>query len=733
MTGMISQAVPSGSIRRLLTLVVALALATAGLVAIAAPAAAVHAAPWRFTSVTVESSISGYHGAEPSKGWVLQCPAGYTAVSGGVVGGDAITGLFRLLEYPNPADGTYHIWVKNGASSGTTITLAATCVWLDDVGTITTVTAEFARNGSGHAGGILRCPEGTAVLSGGVDWSHTGVREIDTSTPITDGTSQGTGWYVAGWSDVTGVLGVELRCVSSSLLGAEYATADDSTLMSPGETTAKAVCTTGYRILTGGAGPAGTKDPGVPQVSSSVSGPLGAQQWPVEGEQRSGVVLRALALCVPASTVSFTYTQAPPALSTARSGSITFTAADTAGETIAVACSLDGVQRGCSSGNPVGYGPLADGSHTFSVTVENRSGFSQTFPFPWTVDTTAPYISGHAPTASASLTGPFTIAFSEPVSGVPAAVIVHAERANVDVAGTITRPSVTTAAWTPKALLVAGETYRVSVSAAVRDVAGNPLAATSFTVRTTTTVENTSAALQKYWDVDNTPIASGGSYIVSNLPGTRADVTFTATAGQTASVYGIQLPDGGNADVYLDGVKQATLSFYAATAARVRVYLSGSLTAGTHTISIRPLGTKPAASTNSWVALDNVTIGTTVKQETALTQSFRLVTAASAFGRSYDTMTQATATDPTPARFKLTLVGTGVNVYATKTSASGQARVYVDGALKTTINLNSPSTIYKALVYSTTFPLGTHDIRIEAVGTSTGTTSSVNLDRITIT
>ena len=39
---------------------------------------------------------------------------------------------------------------------------------------------------------------------------------------------------------------------------------------------------------------------------------------------------------------------------------------------------------------------------------------------------------------------------------------------------------------------------------------------------------------------------------------------------------------------------------------------------------------------------------------------------------------------------------------------------------------------YKALAYSTTFTLGKHVIRIEAVGTSSGATSSVNLDRITI-
>jgi hypothetical protein len=58
--------------------------------------------------------------------------------------------------------------------------------------------------------------------------------------------------------------------------------------------------------------------------------------------------------------------------------------------------------------------------------------------------------------------------------------------------------------------------------------------------------------------------------------------------------------------------------------------------------------------------------------------------------------------------------------------------VTVDGVVKATIDLYSPSTVYKALVYSGTIPLGQHLIRVEAVGTSTGANSSINVDRITI-
>src|SRR5262245_52429942 len=701
-------------------------LATAGLAASPAPAVAVHTVPWRFTTVTVNSSISGWNGAEPIKGWVLQCPAGYTAVSGGIVGGDATDGVWRLLEYPDPNDGTFHIMARNGAASGTTIILAATCVWLDDVGTITIVNATFARNGNGRAGGTLYCPAGTTVLSAGTDWSNfSNGRSIDYSAPVTDGTQYGLGWYVAGYSDVAGVLGIELRCVDSALLTAEYAEADDSAA-GPGERFATAACAAGFRLLTGGAGPAVGRNPGVDQGRTSLSGPVSYSQWPVRSYMPSGVILRSLALCVPASTVSVSYTVHPAALSTASSGSIVFTAADSAGETVTVSCFLDGAARSCASGFTIPYGPLLDGDHAFQVIAKNKSGFVDSSEFDWKIDATVPTISGHGPMSAGSLTGAYTINFSEPVDGVTtSSVTVHAESANVNVSGKVGRPNSTTATWTPNARLVPGETYRFSFSSAIHDTAGNPLTTTFFTVRTVTTVDSTSTALERYWDLDNSAIASGGAYIVSRLAGTQANLSFTATAGQTVSLYGIRVARGGYADVYLDGVKKATASFYAATTARARVYLSAALSAGTHTISIRPLGTKPAGSSGTAVPVDDVEIGATVKQESSLIQTFRRDSAASAWGGSYDVINHVTDGDTTPPRFRLTFVGTGVKVYVTKTSPSGTARVYVDNVLKATVNLHSASTVYGALVYSGTVALGVHTVRIEAVGTSTGTNSSI--------
>lgn len=817
--------------RRVANVALMLLVAAAGLISTPAPvAAAAHAVPWRFTTVTTTGSLGGL----TQKDFFLNCPSGYIPVSGGVVGGSVADVLQIWEDWPDATDGTYHLLLANTSfSTTTTVTVAVNCVWLADVGTIYYRIGTFSRNSNGYAGGYTYCGSGLTVLSAGVAWSVGGARHVYFSSPITGGTQYGTGWYAAGWIQTSGAtLGVELRCVSSSLLTAEYAEAQD-TGAGPANGGVTATCTvSGYRVLVGGsAPPADQQNPGVNQ-GFSTSGPSDYRHYVSFGRHESGVILRTLMLCVPWSTVSVSITNQPPALSASSDGSVTFNAADSAGETITLHCTLDGTTVGCAN-NVANLYSVVDGPHSFIVQVQNQynsfasklaqwsvdthaptiqshsptsdlpiggpmtinfseavTGLStssvtvhddttnvdvagtvgtptastatwtptaaltpgDTYRFSFTSaihdaagnpltatfftvnaapDTTAPTIQSHAPTSGLAITGPLTITFSEPVSGVDGtSLTVHAIGANVDVAGVVARPTSSTATWTPSTRLVPGETYRFSFTTAIHDASANPLAATSFDVRAAASVENTSAAFLEYWDRDASSLANGGSYISSSLSGSKADLTFTATAGQTVAIYGIRTSSGGYADVYLDGVRKATASFYAASTGRARVYLSAALTAGTHTISIRPLGTKPTASTGTWVGVDNALVGSTVKQESSFKQAFRRSSSASASGGSYDTMIHKIDSDTNVPKIEVTLVGTGVKVYATKTTSSGSARIYVDGVLKATVSLHASATVYQALVYSGTFALGQHVIRVAAVGTSTGSTSSVSVDRI---
>ena len=205
--------------RSFVATVTAFLLATSGLAAAPPPAEAVRTVPWRFYQMSLPNeAISGYQFQTSMKSWTFQCPAGYTAVSGGLTGGDAPNGIYRLLEYPTP-------WTARTTSRKRRIERNGDLAWSrlrlarrrwrhhDSHGRVRRTPMRIAP-------GILRLSEGsgTSVLSAGVDWSigDTG-KTIDFSSPITDGTNLFTGWYVAGYSPSAGVLGIELRCVDSSL------------------------------------------------------------------------------------------------------------------------------------------------------------------------------------------------------------------------------------------------------------------------------------------------------------------------------------------------------------------------------------------------------------------------------------------------------------------------------------------------------------------------------------
>jgi len=199
----------------------------------------------------------------------------------------------------------------------------------------------------------------------------------------------------------------------------------------------------------------------------------------------------------------------------------------------------------------------------------------------------------------------------------------------------------------------------------------------------------------------------------------------------------MRLPDGGNADVYLDGAKVASASFYRASPARAKGYVSPPLSAGDHSVELLVAGTRPAGSTGTNVSVDSVAVGGTTFEETALTQSFATVDLSTASGGSYDKQAYTTDSDGGPA-FQVKIVGTGVDVFVVRTPRSGKARILVDGVAKQTVDLHADSIQPNRLAFSTTFNdstfdgRGVHVIRIEPVGTATGASSAVGIDRIVV-
>ena len=116
----------------------------------------------------------------------------------------------------------------------------------------------------------------------------------------------------------------------------------------------------------------------------------------------------------------------------------------------------------------------------------------------------------------------------------------------------------------------------------------------------------------------------------------------------------------------------------------------------------------------------------------AVKLAFRRVSTSKAYGSSYDTVDHVKSSDtggiPT---YRLVFRGTDVEVYATKSTSSGKANVYIDGTKKASINL-SASTKYRALVFdSPTLSNAVHTIEIRLTGTKSKASkgTSVGIDR----
>jgi hypothetical protein len=274
----------------------------------------------------------------------------------------------------------------------------------------------------------------------------------------------------------------------------------------------------------------------------------------------------------------------------------------------------------------------------------------------------------------------------------------------------------------------------VQLGTAIEDAAGHALVPPDWTVRADTLVDDAKPVVVQNWDSDRSSRASKRHYIASRTKGSHADLTFTAPASGEASLFGMRMPTGGHAQIYLDGVLTKKVSFYARRLGRARVFKATGLNPGSrHNLTVVVTGTKPSASKGTWVNLDSVTVGNTVKQETAMVQGFRQVTAAPAYGGAYSTIDHATRGDsggkPT---YRLRFRGTSVSVHAVLGPNSGKAAIYVDGVLKKKVNLTASGQAYDVDVFSMSLTDKIHEIRVVPLGTRSGKRSAVGIDRFVI-
>jgi manganese oxidase len=307
-------------------------------------------------------------------------------------------------------------------------------------------------------------------------------------------------------------------------------------------------------------------------------------------------------------------TAAPTAAITARpsnptnAGTLSFGLGVTGGPAT-VTCSLSTgapVLVPCTS--PVAYSAQPDGLYTFTVVATDAAGnASAPAAYSFRLDRTAPVPAAPlaTPSLNAAMTAnvPTVISWSAADGGAGVASYTVEESANGGATFTpIPLPAPTATSATRQ--LAPGKTYQYRVRST--DKAGN---ISTFAVgeKFLVGLAQETAASVAYtgtWSTQALAAASGGSMRYASAAGRVARFSFSGIRAAWIAARG---PNRGKADVYVDGVKVATVDLWASAQQLKRIVYVASVPAGSHVLEVRVLGTRRAGATGARVDVDAFT------------------------------------------------------------------------------------------------------------------------------
>jgi SpoIID/LytB domain protein len=215
------------------------------------------------------------------------------------------------------------------------------------------------------------------------------------------------------------------------------------------------------------------------------------------------------------------------------------------------------------------------------------------------------------------------------------------------------------------------------------------------------------------WTVQSATAASGGSFRYIDTDGS-CTVTFAGTSlawyGKTKSSYGM-------AKLTLDGVDKGNLDLYSATETYGKVWETGTLSAGTHTLTIAYSGLKNAKASDYNIAVDAFKIMGTIAQAPP---RYEQDNAALTYAGSWSDFTKSTASGGSYARactsgasVTIKFTGTYLNWITTIGTTLGKALVSVDGGTAKSVNLAASSAKDLQSVWNTgLLKFGAHTVKI---------------------
>jgi GH25 family lysozyme M1 (1,4-beta-N-acetylmuramidase) len=181
------------------------------------------------------------------------------------------------------------------------------------------------------------------------------------------------------------------------------------------------------------------------------------------------------------------------------------------------------------------------------------------------------------------------------------------------------------------------------------------------------------------WGSRTSSRAIGGSYRWDHRAGASLTFRFRGTA---VSLFTANGPAMGTAEVSIDGTPVATLDGYASAFTAAVEHRYGGLSAGHHTISITATGASAAGAKGTRVAVDALRWGGILRKNPLVRAgSWGSVANASAGGGAY------VVNDVAGATASLKFTGTGVTWRTARGPRMGRAEIWIDGALRKTVDL----------------------------------------------
>ncbi len=240
------------------------------------------------------------------------------------------------------------------------------------------------------------------------------------------------------------------------------------------------------------------------------------------------------------------------------------------------------------------------------------------------------------------------------------------------------------------------------------------------------------------WSTGNSTSASGGSYGYANTSGSSLTVAFNGTHLNWVTK---KSPSYGKASVSLDGGAAVEVSLYSSsTLYQQKVWTTGKLPLGPHTVTIRWTGAKGASTGGTNIGSDAFdVIGSLIQAPPPLPAPTRYqdTHASLTFAGVWNYSTVSSATggsfrhlDGTGSA-SVTFNGTSLSWVARKSPSYGVAKVTVDNGDPVLVDLYSPTSDYGKNVWNTgPLQARTHTVTIEWTGekNAAATGTGISLD-----